>query len=44
MSAVNKATDYCINNIMTEFEEGLEDNYGSEIDKLTEWVKENSNQ
>ena len=44
MSAVAKATDYCVNGIMTEFEEGLEDNYGSEIDKLTEWVKENSNQ
>ena len=43
-TAVNKATDFCIDNIMEKFEADLEDNYGSEIDKLTEWVKENSNQ
>lgn len=41
MSAVNKATDYCIDNIMTEFEESLEDNYGNEIDTIMDWLNEN---
>ena len=43
-TAVNKATDFCIDNIMEKFEADLEDNYGREIDELTEWVKNNNNE
>lgn len=41
MSSVHKATDYCINSIMSEFEMGLEDNYGSKIDEIMNWLNEN---
>lgn len=44
MTAVAKAADYCVNSIMTEFEAELENNYGKDIDELTEWVIANSNQ
>lgn len=42
-TAVNKATDFCIDNIMEKFEAELEDNYGREIDEIVEWVKNNNN-
>ena len=42
-TAVNKATDFCIDNIMEKFEADLEDNYGREIDEIIEWVKNNNN-
>lgn len=43
-TAVNKATDFCIDKIMEKFEVELEDNYGREIDELTEWVKNKNNE
>lgn len=42
-TAFNKATDSCVDNIIEKLEAELEDNYGREIDELTEWVKNNNN-